>query len=158
MRGIMRNVLIQVVVLTVLSFSLPILAGASSVDGITINPDSPTTLDDVYATIDGTFNTPGFTLSSPDVVIVGNNIAIDLYALSPTFPVIQIPDSFSVDASLGFLDAGSYSVTATLYVDGVFEDSLLDSFSVSAVPIPGAAWLVGSGLAGLVGLRKRQRS
>jgi hypothetical protein len=48
---------------------------------------------------------------------------------------------------LGFNDNGSS--------DGDFDDMILAATPTSATPIPGAAWLLGSGLLGLIGLRRR---
>lgn len=45
-------------------------------------------------------------------------------------------------------------VTDVLLAGGAVYDNV--SFSVSAVPVPGAVWLFGSALAGIVGLRRRK--
>ncbi|MEQ1621416.1 MAG: VPLPA-CTERM sorting domain-containing protein [Methylococcales bacterium] len=37
-------------------------------------------------------------------------------------------------------------------------DNIKIAANVSAVPVPGAVWLLGSGLAGLVGLQRRKKS
>lgn len=59
--------------------------------------------------------------------------------------------------NLGSFDAGTY--TLAFAADGI-ENTLggfIDSASLQAVPIPGAVWLLGSGLLGLVGIRRRSR-
>ena len=72
-------------------------------------------------------------------------------------------------ATLSFT-AGSVAGTDTLTIDGLFDDwdhglyylngdedivSSLD-ITINPVPIPGAVWLLGSGLLGLVGLRRQK--
>jgi hypothetical protein len=55
-------------------------------------------------------------------------------------------------ATLGFA-LGSYVSTLT---NGSFTDTV--TVNVSAVPIPAAAWLFGSGLLGLVGIARRKKA
>jgi len=61
----------------------------------------------------------------------------------------------------GILDPGTYQfrslidLQSSLYVLGTTPYYYSYDFSVSAVPIPGAVWLLGSGLIALAGLRKR---
>ncbi|NOU15464.1 MAG: VPLPA-CTERM sorting domain-containing protein [Methylococcaceae bacterium] len=55
--------------------------------------------------------------------------------------------------SFGYLENTN---TATNGAIGV--DNIKIAANVSAVPVPGAVWLLGSGLAGLVGLQRRKKS
>lgn len=60
--------------------------------------------------------------------------------------------------TVGFMEGGAISSLSAMLPD--FDTTGATSYSVtqsSATPIPGAVWLLGSGLVGLVGLRKRQR-
>lgn len=72
--------------------------------------------------------------------------------------VQQLPNA----AILSWLDVTTYE--ATYDTNGVFVGSnvigsmrgLVQSASISAVPVPAAAWLLGSGLLGLVGVARRK--
>ena len=43
-------------------------------------------------------------------------------------------------------------------VAGCFSDLAIDNVTVSAVPVPAAVWLFGSGLVGLVGIARRKKA
>lgn len=59
----------------------------------------------------------------------------------------------------GFDGSDGFTLTGTLDLSGTFsnsqEKSKLEIKAGNTVPIPGAAWLLGSGLIGLLGFRKR---
>ena len=63
-----------------------------------------------------------------------------------------------LDFTNGFTVAGDIFLGGTMPTGGQETDKVVISAgSVSPVPIPDAVWLLGSGLVGLVGIRKRQR-
>jgi hypothetical protein len=66
-------------------------------------------------------------------------------------PVIYTQHQFTVNAtgSSTVLEFGLSNVPSWIY---------LDDISVNQVPIPGAVWLLGSGLVGLAGLRRKFKS
>ena len=62
------------------------------------------------------------------------------------------------DLSETGLDYIQYVKLEDIYGTGGFTKGLrLDGFAISAVPVPAAVWLLGSGLIGLVGIRRRLR-
>ncbi len=71
--------------------------------------------------------------------------------LSVTFTLSGVTLSELVAA----LDAGDARVG--LHVQGVGENGNLSFSAVTHTPLPGAAWLLGTGLLGLVGVRLRRR-
>jgi hypothetical protein len=88
------------------------------------------------------------------------------FILSFSDPVSNLPAGGSSTFSLGlFADEGGENTllggtlfTIDLMNDGTASHTILASeATVNPVPIPGAVWLLGSGLAGLVGLRKKTR-
>ena len=125
---------------------------------LTLYPEPPlTTQDSVYAELSGDFATAGFVIDGdPSVTIAGNRINIAFYALAPTGFVAQVIIPFSVNAGIGLLNEGTYDVSAGFYVDNVLEHQLNDSLTVSAIPLPAAVWLFGSGVIAMIGLARRE--
>ena len=136
-------------ILTGLFIFLPLSAKAISVypSDITIFPTPQTTNDFISAQINGSFATPGYTLNSTSLLNpTGNDFEIGFSLSSPNGIVIQILDPFSYSVGLGSLDAGDYSITANFYVDGLLDNTINNTFTVSSVPVPAAAWLFFSGI------------
>ena len=52
----------------------------------------------------------------------------------------------------GFLDVGLRNTLADTY------SIAYDNFTITAVPVPAAVWLFGSGLIGLVGIARRKKA
>ena len=125
-----------------------------------INFASPTTEDFIVADISGYFSTPNFVLNgSPtvDIGIGGINITFDV--TSPSGAQLFITDPFNYSVNVGQLSAGDWYLTPIFYVDGVFDNtvySIAPLFTVTAVPLPAAIWLFGSGLVGLTGAVRRK--
>lgn len=68
--------------------------------------------------------------------------------------ILAFSFDFTADAGTSLLISGSY--TDSNFLDAAISSSTLAS--VSAVPVPAAVWLFGSGLIGLVGLAKRRKA
>jgi hypothetical protein len=138
---------------------LPAIAQGASIynPALAIYPTTQiTTQDAVYAQLSGDFATTGYVIEGePLVTITANNIGINFSALPPDGIVLFVLTPFSINANIGQLNAGAYNVNANFYVNGVLEHTLTDSFTVSAVPLPAALWLFGSGLIALFSLRRK---
>jgi len=69
-------------------------------------------------------------------------------AMSGTSNTAVVPFSLAssgnIQLQLSFLDKSSYQASA-----------IIDNIKVSSVPLPGAIWLLGSGLAALIGVRRK---
>jgi len=125
---------------------------------MSFTPASPTTNDFIFATVNGVYSTPGYSLNSaPSVVFSTSTITINFSASSPTVPVAQILDPFSYNVDIGILAAGGYTVNAYFTVDGVLDNGISRALTVSPIPLPASVWLFGSGLIGLVGLSRRMK-
>ncbi len=117
-----------------------------------------TTLFDTGAT--GNFGTwtlgVDLTLATYDSVTQGDSFglndtnAVHIYQLTQSWLVPELGINLAAGTLLfGLNDTGSG--------DGDYDDLIIAAVT-TATPIPGAVWLLGSGLLGLVGLRKSQRS
>jgi hypothetical protein len=92
----------------------------------------------------GTFGAPILTFDDQDR-IDGVSLLVDDYANGYRFR--------SLGDGSGF---GIYSIGADGFSDGIHLVSGTFSFDAAPVPIPGALWLMGSGLVGLLGYRRRK--
>ena len=156
----MRN-LIKYILLALTIFTINYANSASVFPNLpSINFTSPTTADFIVADISGNYSTPGFVLNgSPavDIGIGGINITFDIS--SPIGPKPQVIDPFDYSVDVGLLSAGDWYLTPIFYVDGAFDTALFTMaplFTVTAIPLPAATWLFGSGLIGLIGLARRK--
>jgi hypothetical protein len=127
--------------------------------GIAVSPTPQTTGDFLTVEVSGDFSSTGFSLSGdPQLSIIGKSIGIDFFVVNPNVIVLPVLIPFSYPVDLDYLAAGDYSITANFFVDGLFDNSISDAFTVSAIPVPAAAWLFGSGLIGLVGLARCKKA
>jgi hypothetical protein len=114
---------------------------------ISVIPALPTTNDYIVANIAGEHFTSGYTLDSYQLFFdSANSINIDLFIDAPAGIVLMVMTPFSYDIDIGSLVAGTYSISADFYFDGIFRNTVNNTFSVSSVPEPAAGWLLFSGI------------
>jgi hypothetical protein len=98
-------------------------------------------------TYDGTPAAPGSTFEQAGTTFDGTSGIINILTFSPTFNAfIPIALTFNADGTGSvFADAGALG-TASGPLD----------WTITAVPVPAAAWLFGSALLGLAGIKRRK--
>jgi len=65
--------------------------------------------------------------------------------------------NLSTDGSFSVLNANLNGVDQLDFITGTTGRWLMDDFVYTAVPVPAAAWLFGSGLLGLIGIARRNK-
>ncbi len=102
------------------------------------------------------FNAAGF---APVTVATGDYL-IGSFTFDVTNSIADASEDFSFDTTdvmFGFIIDGQTYKSANGNLDGVLSTQLTDiAPTSSSVPVPGALWLLGSGIAGLAALRRRQ--
>ncbi|NPV04892.1 MAG: VPLPA-CTERM sorting domain-containing protein [Syntrophaceae bacterium] len=117
-------------------------AGGAVPNDIVIPPSTTIKMWDIMLTNYGVYGEKANPLNlQPGVVLMLTG--------TPTFSLTNI-QLLSDDHSSGFYNL-PYQIIQTAYLDGTLYTA------TNAVPIPAAAWLLGSGLIGLVALRRRMR-
>jgi hypothetical protein len=115
-------------------------------------------ISDVVITFPGNFN--GKSLTDSDTIHLSLG---DIFGSGPFGPDFNIADILFTATGVG-ISPISFGTTLTNWVVG--DSSTLYSpqptfvggnVTVNAVPIPGALWLLGSGLIGMVGIRRKLR-
>lgn len=97
---------------------------------------------------------------SPDnvwVPILSYDSALKQFVLSPKFKILELTKAYNMDNGLT-LSAGTAIVM--MNVDGQgedFDDFIIAISRTEITPIPGAVWLLGSGLLGGLGFRRLRR-
>ncbi len=86
-----------------------------------------------------------------DLVIEPTELYVTALTEDPIPPIDLIAGGFP-DFSVTGLAAGDY----VLFVIGAFTDGYYGTMSVTAVPLPAAAWLFASALLGMAGIKRRQ--
>jgi hypothetical protein len=72
----------------------------------------------------------------------GNTFALSFYSANGTTPVLTN-------------DPNGFATTIDVNANGAVVNKLSDQVTVASTPIPAAAWLFGSGLMGLAGIRRK---
>lgn len=113
---------------------------------ISVIPTLPTTNDYIVANISGEHATAGNTLNSYQLAFdSANSINIDLFIDAPVIG-LMVMSPFSYDIGIGSLVAGTYSISADFYYNGIFRNTVNNTFSVSSVPEPAAVLLLFGGI------------
>jgi len=82
---------------------------------------------------------------------------------TPAYPGTGLGSSYlmtpySQTASYGVWGTDMHVGSVALFPDALYTRSGFTTWSVSAVPVPSAVWLFGSGLIGLIGIARKKKS
>ncbi|MEQ1637719.1 MAG: hypothetical protein ABL903_13620 [Methylococcales bacterium] len=103
-----------------------------------------------------------FDIFSIDLTNYGNGNSINTLDVTFTGSLLgggTVSQTFAVDDFNGFQTfnfTGFTNLASVSVVTGIPNAIEFDNINVSAVPLPAAVWLMGSGLVGLLGLHKKQ--
>ena len=118
-------------------------------DAFTINFDQSMRAIGLYVLSDAEFFDDDFTITTSSGQSVGNLASANLL-LSDGFTYASYVGLIEDDFTQGFNSITLSSIDAGFLFN-------VDDISVSAVPLPAAAWLFGSGLLGLAGISRRAK-
>lgn len=103
----------------------------------------------------------GFNINTPLVnnnAVLNQSIAVSGKAYGPTSLNIAVASLGQADANGQYwLNFGYLENTSSQTNGAVGIDNIKITANVAPVPVPGAVWLLGSGLAGLLGLQRRKQ-
>ena len=88
--------------------------------------------------------------TSHNTYTLDNSAAVSFYQLNSDWNVPEL----GITLTAGTLIFG---LNDSATVDGDYDDLILAAVSTNATPIPGAVWLLGTGVLGLFGLRRKLR-
>lgn len=91
-----------------------------------------------------------------EAVDIFNNVSTYTELLQPGFDPQLFFSQFSPGADFNNLSTLTFAIDSTTTEDSV--DGVLDSISISAVPLPAGGFLLIAGLGGLAALRRRKRA
>jgi hypothetical protein len=108
----------------------------------------------------GTLDQAAGTLSDIDLLSISIGSSLTTFDIVTLTFLAQAPGNAAVTPSLGNFSGTS---TPNIWVDQFGVDEVVPTYTpgsvqISAVPVPAAVWLFGSGLIGLVGIARRRRS
>ncbi len=134
---------------------LPTLVSASVVGGMTDFTGNGVAINPTNASgflQDNTINPPGFMWSVGNAVVNPAGSAGAIYPYGPAGPFTMAGPGPVVGAAI-FGETVSFTLTG-------FGDiaSLTGYCSIVPIPVPGAVWLLGSGILALIGISRRSRS
>ena len=141
----------KIFILILAVFSLP--ANSAYLSSVEIDPYILTPNENISAKVYGDLADTGTVILSSNLSFSNNTFTFDVFTVSTGGFQVLVP--FEITRNLGQLASGNYSFTVNGYIENTLKSSLGTSFSVSEVPLPAAAWLFGSALVRLVGLKRK---
>lgn len=148
------DLLVDDLVASSLNGAFDVTAVETKLVEVGVRPGDPRPEDFIIAGIHGTFISDGFHIQLPlNVSVDGNNIVVDILAVSPAGSPPSAFTPFNVETGHGRLPTGLYRQTVNLYVDGLLTDTLSGSFQV-IIPEPTSMVLLALGSSLLLARRR----